>query len=277
MAVEVLIRGPFRCSGWGRHPGWTLRGRCGTGRAPRRGRCRRRTRATRRAAPQLVGAGQGRLADPAAAPADDVQVGGVLGEVVAGGAVVDVGVPDETELLQRLERAVDRGGRHGAAAVGGHRLDEVVGSGVTEPADGGQHPLALRRQALAPRPQPLTQITHPANYASQRTPSLRTYTGRVTDQSLEPRNADTRDREHPEIRGDRRTRRNVKRALIVLTALILVVVAGVAGIRRLPGLHGQRQRHPRGAATREPAPGDGTRRLPRGRDRFRHQLPRCRR
>jgi polyisoprenyl-teichoic acid--peptidoglycan teichoic acid transferase len=156
-------------------------------------------------------------------------VGGVLGEVVAGGAVVDVRVPDQTELLQCLEGAVDRGGRHCATAVGGHRLDDVVGSGVTEPADGGQHPLALRRQALALRPQPLAQISHPTNYASQRTPRLRTYTGRVTEQSLEPRDAGISDREHPGITEERGTRRKVKRALIVLTALILVLVAGVAG------------------------------------------------
>ena len=56
---------------------------------------------------ELVGHGERRLPDPAAPAADDVEVGGVLGEVVAGGPVVDVGVADEAELLQGVERAVD--------------------------------------------------------------------------------------------------------------------------------------------------------------------------
>ena len=54
---------------------------------------------------ELVGDGERRLADPAAAAADDVEVGGVLGEVVARGAVVDVGVADEPELLDRASSA----------------------------------------------------------------------------------------------------------------------------------------------------------------------------
>ena len=42
-------------------------------------------------ADELVGRLQRHLADPSASPTDDVHVGGVLGEVVARGAVVDVG------------------------------------------------------------------------------------------------------------------------------------------------------------------------------------------
>ena len=114
-------------------------------------------------ATELVRDGQGGLADPAAAPADDVQVGGVLGEVVARRPVVDVGVPDQAELLQRLERPVHGRRGHGVRAVGGHGIHDLLGGGVTEPPHGGQHALALRRQALAARPQPLPEITHPTN------------------------------------------------------------------------------------------------------------------
>ncbi len=85
----------------------------------------------------------------------------MLGEVVARRPVVDVGVPDQAELLQGLERAVDGGGGHGIRTVGGHGIHDLVGGGVAEPAHGGQHALALRRQALAPSPQPLAEITHP--------------------------------------------------------------------------------------------------------------------
>ena len=92
----------------------------------------------------------------------------MLGEVVARRPVVDVGVPDQAELLQGLERAVDGGGGHRARPVGRHGIHDLVGGRVAEPAHGGQHPLALRRQALAPRPQPLPEITHPTNVS--RTP-----------------------------------------------------------------------------------------------------------
>ena len=117
---------------------------------------------------ELVGHGERRLADPAAPAADDVQVGGVLGEVVAGGTVVDVGVPDEAELLQGVERAVDGRRRHRAGTVGRDGIHDVVGGRVPQPPDGGQDPLALRREALAPSPQPLAQIAHPTNVCRTR-------------------------------------------------------------------------------------------------------------
>ena len=82
---------------------------------------------------ELVGDGQRGLADPAAAPADDVQVGRVLGEVVARRPVVDVGVPDQAELLQRLERAVDGGGADTASAPSAATAS-TISSGVAWPS-----------------------------------------------------------------------------------------------------------------------------------------------
>ena len=92
----------------------------------------------------------------------------MLGEVVARRPVVDVRVPDQAELLQRLERAVDGRCGHRVRAVGGHGIHDLVGGGVTEPPDGRQHALALRGQALAARPQPLAEITHPTNVSRSR-------------------------------------------------------------------------------------------------------------
>ena len=54
---------------------------------------RHRTRALPIRADQLVGDGRGRLADRTAAAADQVDVGGVVGQVVARRPVVEVGVP----------------------------------------------------------------------------------------------------------------------------------------------------------------------------------------
>src|ERR1700759_252629 len=49
------------------------------------------------------------LGDLPAAPADQVHVVGVLGQVVGGGAVPEVGVADHAQLFQQLQRAVDGG------------------------------------------------------------------------------------------------------------------------------------------------------------------------
>ena len=52
---------------------------------------------------------RGNLGDAAAAGADQVDVVGFRGEVVAGGAVPEVRVGDQAQLLQQFQRAVDGG------------------------------------------------------------------------------------------------------------------------------------------------------------------------
>lgn len=177
---------------------------------------------------ELVGGVEGDLADPAAAAADEVDVGGVLGEVVAGRAVVDVGVPDEAELLEGLERAVDRRGRHRPAAVGAHAVDDLVGRRVAEPADRGEDALALRGQALALRPQPLPEIAHPPNVCGSPAPAeARTYTDAVSHQGLDALEfTDDDPSGEPEPRP--RRRRWLRRVLVVLSVLLLLVVGSVA-------------------------------------------------
>src|SRR6266511_5499868 len=83
-----------------------------------------------------------------ATAADKVQVF-ILGRVVRRGAVVKVGVPDQAELLEQLQGAVDRGDvdrRCGALHLGG----QPVRRRVAQPAHRVQHELALRGQAVAP-------------------------------------------------------------------------------------------------------------------------------
>jgi len=100
---------------------------------------------------------------------------------------------------------------------------------VTEAAERGQHPLALRREALAPCPQPLTEITHTTN-VSRTADGLRTrtYTDRVTDRGVESLTQGGDDSEEARTEGDRRDRRGVKRALIALAVLLVVVLGGAA-------------------------------------------------
>ena len=136
---------------------------------------------------------------------------------------------DVAELLQRLERAVDGRRGHGVRAVGGHGIHDLVGGGVPEAPHGGQDALALRRQALAPRPQPLPEITHPTNVCGTQTTSRpRTYTDRVTDQGVESLTQGGGDSDETRTEGERRDRRGVKRALIALLALFVFLFGGAA-------------------------------------------------
>ena len=112
---------------------------------------------------QFVRRGERGLAHPAAPPADDVQVGGVLGEVVARRTVVDVGVPDQTQLLKCIEGAVHRRRGNLSAPVARHGIHDLVRGRVTEPPHGAEHPLTLRGQPLAAGPQSLAEIAHPTN------------------------------------------------------------------------------------------------------------------
>ena len=90
----------------------------------------------------------GDLLDRAAVAADQVHVVVVGGDRVGRGAVPEVGVADQAELLEQLEgpvdgRDVDPGRRLA------HRRDDLVRRGVAELADGLEHQLPLRRQPVA--------------------------------------------------------------------------------------------------------------------------------
>ena len=179
---------------------------------------------------ELVGGLERELTDPAAAAADDMEVGRVLGEVVAGGAVVDVGVADEPELLEGVEGPVDRGHRHRRPAVGPHGLGDLVGSAVAEATHRGEDAFALRGQTHALRPQPLSQVTHSTNVG--RAPAARrgrTYTDRVSQHDLDTLSEGLDAGDDREEQHRRRDRRGVKRALLVLGAIALLLFGSAAG------------------------------------------------
>lgn len=185
---------------------------------------------------ELVGDLEGELTDPAAAAADDVEVGGVLGEVVARGPVVDVGVTDEAELGERVEGAVDRGGRHARPAVGGHGVGDLVGGPVAEATDGREHALALRRQSHALRAQPVPEVAHPTNVgglpASHTSP---TYTDAVTQHDLDSLSRRLSGSDHDDLVDDEETTKDVPRrsrtrkVLIVMGVIVALVVVSVVG------------------------------------------------
>ena len=90
--------------------------------------------------------------DAVAIPADQVEVLVVGDRVVRRRAVAEVRVPDQAELLEDLERAVDGGDvdRRGLLA---HPRQHLVGGGVAEGVDRAQDQLALRGQPVALLPQ----------------------------------------------------------------------------------------------------------------------------
>src|SRR3954465_8974405 len=90
------------------------------------------------------------LLDASALPADEVEVVRVVGGVVGRRAVAEMGVGDEAELLEQLERAID--GRDVDAAGGAaYPLGDLVGGGVAERGDGLEDELALRGEPVAAR------------------------------------------------------------------------------------------------------------------------------
>jgi 4-amino-4-deoxychorismate lyase len=105
---------------------------------------------------QLFGQGVDELGvgvvDAAAGVADDVHVL-VLGRPVRRGPMTEVGVPDEPDLLQQLQRPVDGGD---VDAV--HALADALRGGVAEGAHRGQHLLALRGQPQAAGPQLVGEV-----------------------------------------------------------------------------------------------------------------------
>lgn len=109
---------------------------------------------------QSVRVGEWRLTHPAAATAYDVQVSGVLDEVIARGTVVDVRVAHQAELGQRIKRAVDRRRGQTAAISGGKLRNNLVRSRVPQVGERTEDAGALRSEAHPLRPQEFPQIRH---------------------------------------------------------------------------------------------------------------------
>lgn len=157
------------------------------------------------------------LLDPAAVATDEVDVVGMLGQVIARRPVVEMGVADHGQLLERLERAIDRGGRQGRAAVGGHGRDDLLRCRVSQPSDSVQDSLPLRRHPATTRSELLADVVHHPTLRSLS--MIRTghpYTDGVLDTFEETPTRPSRSR------GSR-----VRRALAAALALLLVLVVGV--------------------------------------------------
>src|SRR5260370_8899674 len=87
-----------------------------------------------------------------AVPADEVHMIGLGREVIGRSAVAEVGVGDQAELLEQLERAVDRGDVHtpcGPPYLGA----DVLRRRVFQLVDRFEHELPLRRDTVSPRPE----------------------------------------------------------------------------------------------------------------------------
>lgn len=118
----------------------------------------------REAVSQLAAA----LLDPAASPAHEVDMVGVVGEVVGGGPVVQVGVADDAERLERLQRAVDGGGRECATTVNPHVLDHRVWRRMAQRRHGVEDALALRGHPPPVSTQLVAYVLHPSTVRSER-------------------------------------------------------------------------------------------------------------
>ena len=93
-----------------------------------------------------------RLDHVRAVPADQVDVVVPVGEVVRRRAVPEMGMADQPELLQQLQRPVD-GGDVDPRRRPPHLHEDVVGGRVLKGVHGFEHELALRRQPVAALPQ----------------------------------------------------------------------------------------------------------------------------
>jgi hypothetical protein len=80
--------------------------------------------------------------------ADDMDVI-VLGRAETRGAVTEVCVPDQSDLLQDFEIAVDRSDVHSR-----NRLTDLLRRRMSKPAYRGQHLVSLRGDPQASGPQP---------------------------------------------------------------------------------------------------------------------------
>ena len=88
----------------------------------------------------------------AAHAADEVAVGVTVGPVPASDTVVEVGVRDETELVERLQIPID-GRWSDRRESGAHAPRDLVGGDVMpRPLDRVEHELPLQGQSPATRP-----------------------------------------------------------------------------------------------------------------------------
>jgi hypothetical protein len=101
---------------------------------------------------EFVGHPGGGVDDRAAVMAHDVDVI-VLGRAVGRRAVVEVGVPHQTELLEQLQGAV-----HGGQVDLGRGVRDLFGCGVTHRTHGAEHAFALRGDPQATGVQGLGQV-----------------------------------------------------------------------------------------------------------------------
>ena len=161
------------------------------------------------------------LLDASTGPADQVDVVGVVGQVIARRAVVEVGVSHDCERLQRLEGPVDGRGCERGSAIGRDPGDDLVGGGMAQCCHGIEHPLALVCHPAPLGPQLVAVVLH-GHHCTVAEPTDRhdlprhaTYTGRVLDQF--------EDTETPPARP-RRSR--LKRMSAIILALVLLVVVG---------------------------------------------------
>src|SRR2546430_10003438 len=95
---------------------------------------------------------RGNLGDAAAGRADQVHVIRFGRHVVPGSAVSQVGVGDQAELFQQLQRAVDGRDVHPAGRLP-HVRPDLLGTGMLKLGDGPQPKLPLGLDALAAGPQ----------------------------------------------------------------------------------------------------------------------------
>lgn len=92
-------------------------------------------------------------------PADQVHVLGLVRVVVRRGSVRQVGVGDQVELLEQLERAIDGGDVHTRGLLA-HGVVYLFGRGMAEPAHRVEDQLALRGQPQAAITQQIGELGH---------------------------------------------------------------------------------------------------------------------
>ena len=84
--------------------------------------------------------------------AHEMNVLGVIGDVIGRGAVTQMGVGDERQLFEQIERAIN--GRDVDAVRGfAHPRQDVVGCGMPKGGDRLEHQLPLRSEPVTPRAQ----------------------------------------------------------------------------------------------------------------------------
>lgn len=96
------------------------------------------------------------LGDRATAPADQVQVVDVIGDLVRRRAVLQVGMRNDAETFEQLKRPVD-GGEVQRGGLALNELADLLRSGMTKLGNGAQYEPALRRGPQPTRPQNLIQ------------------------------------------------------------------------------------------------------------------------